>query len=371
LPGFLGAFAYGTMVLVLFPLSFLAVEAGGGRAVGFVLGVMLLHVVLDNCFAPIARSAKDTRGIHDLWLKLQLPCALVLLGLVVLKSATPAALARIGLAGITPYGTWSELAGGIFATAFMYGGNTVVAHEFMHRRDRAANALAWVLLTVTGDAQFVIAHVHGHHLNVGTGADAATARRGESVYRFFVRSTIGQYAESFALEAQRIRDARRGVRLLKNRVVRGIVASAVLIVLSGLAFGVRAGVAVFGVMVVAKLLLEAINYIQHYGLVRVHGERVLPRHSWDCVGRGAGYILFGLGLHADHHANPTKPMWQLAPSSGSPLLKHGYMATLIVAFFPPLWFRYIGTQLREWDDTMASPLERRLLAGSSLQERAA
>jgi alkane 1-monooxygenase len=362
--------AYASMVLLLFPLSCVAVMRGGFIGIAFVLGVMMLHIVLDNGFGPIVRNATETRGLHDLWLNLQLPCALLLLSVLVLKSATPDALAELGIGGIVPYRGGFELWGAIVATAFMYGGNTVVAHEFMHRREGWSNGVAWALLVLTGDAQFVLAHVHGHHINVGTPVDAATARRGESLYRFFLRSTRGQYAESFALEARRLQGRGALSRVLGNRVLWGVAGSLALAAATGALLGVRAGLSVLGVMVLAKLLLEAINYIQHYGLVRIPGERVLPRHSWDCVGRGAGYILFGLSLHADHHANPVKPLWLLAPSTGSPRLKHGYMLTLVLAFVPSVWFRYMKKPLADWDETMASPLERSFVASSSTSSRA-
>jgi alkane 1-monooxygenase len=349
-------FRYSIMVLVLFPLSFCAVERGGVAGLLFVAGVMLLHVLLDNLTPPLTEPREAFSRAHDLWLNLQLPAALMLIAILVGKSADPESLARFGIHGVQRYPSALDF-GAIVACAFMFGGNTVVAHEFMHRRGRLQRLAAWLLLTVTGDSQFVIAHLYGHHVNVGTAADSATARRGESLYRFFLRSTAGQYRESLRFEQRRLRLDGHGAAFWRNRVALGGGLSLSLVVLVGLLFGVRSGLSVVAVMGTSKLLLEAINYIQHYGLVRVPGSQIQPRHSWDCAGRGAGRILFGLSLHADHHAHPTKPMWNLKPSSGAPVLKHGYMFTLVVAFVPWLWFRYISAAVANWDQTMGSKEE--------------
>ena len=148
--------------------------------------------------------------------------------------------------------------------------------------------------------------MYAHHANVGTVLDAATARRGESVYRFFIRSTLGQYRESWAIEGQRLRSKGKPLVSLHNRVITGVLMSLVYGVLCYLAAGITGAVIYVVIAVTAKYLFETINYIEHYGVVRVPGTQVKPRHSWDCDTRLSSNALLNLARHADHHANAQK-----------------------------------------------------------------
>lgn len=355
----LEAFRYSLLTILVFPLGAWGTYHGGLIALSTVAFVMALHVLLDTCAPKLGKAEERFRAAHDFWLIMHLPTALVLVAIVVLRSASGAIELPPAL-DMPRYGSGFALLGAIVSCSFMYGGNTVVAHEMMHRNAAWARVYAWVLLTVTGDGQFNVAHVHCHHRNVATLDDPATARRGESLYPFLLRSTIGQYRE--ALDTERRRLARRGEhRFWHNRVWLTVAGTLALCALIGYGFGLVSALSYFGVIVGAKILLEAINYVQHFGLVRAPGKRVEDRHSWDCGGMGVGLMLFGLNFHSQHHANPKIAMWNLEMGKRCPQLEHGYMFSLALSFFPGPWFRYVKPRLAKWDVEFASEEERRLI----------
>lgn len=246
-----------------------------------------------------------------------------------------------------------------FAVGYVLSSNHLYAHELVHRTtDRLAMLTGRWLLAMVGDAQFSISHVYAHHRNVGTADDAATARRGESVYRFFIRSSIGQYRESWKIEGQRLGNSGRPVFSLHNRVLSGLLMSVFLYALWFMAASWK-GIAIYTVIIVtAKFLFETVNYIEHYGVVRVPGARVEPRHSWDCDNRMSSNALLNLSRHADHHANAHKKYWELETVDTSLQLRYGYISTIVVALVPFWWHRFAAPQLREWDARSAMPEEK-------------
>ena len=259
--------------------------------------------------------------------------------------------------------SWLELLGASFTVGFLISGSTLVGHELTHRvTDRFAMLAGRVSLALVGDAQFSISHVYGHHVNVATAKDAATARRGENLYAFAVRSTLGQYREAWQIERRRLRGRSRRARALANRVISGLGMTAVVLAVFWLFAGWRGLAAYALVWASTKFMFEAVNYIEHYGLVRVPGSPVEARHSWDCSTRAACNILLNLPRHAHHHADPSVKYWALRPTEGSPDLPYGYIAHIALAMIPPLWHRFSAPRLAEWDATMATPGERELAA---------
>ncbi|MGZ8320793.1 MAG: fatty acid desaturase, partial [Telluria sp.] len=112
------------------------------------------------------------------------------------------------------------------------------------------------------------------------------------------------------------------------------------------------------IIVTAKFLFETVNYIEHYGVVRVPGTRVEPRHSWDCDNRMSSNALLNLSRHADHHANAHKKYWELETVDTSLQLHYGYISTIVVALVPFWWHRFAAPQLHEWDVRSAAPEEK-------------
>ncbi len=239
---------------------------------------------------------------------------------------------------------------------------TTTAHELVHRtRSRASMLAGRVLLAFILDAAFAIEHVYGHHLKVGTRDDPATARRGENVYRFILRSTFQGFRSAWAIERRRL--ARRALPLWSwhNRNLRGLALSLAIIGATAAIAGWRAMLAFLAAAVIAKAFLEIINYVEHYGLVRVAGTRIEARHSWDTTAPMSAAGMFNLGRHASHHMS-ARPYWALPVEAAAPRLPGGLMLSGLMALVPPLWFRKMDRRLARWDRELASDGERALLA---------
>jgi alkane 1-monooxygenase len=242
----------------------------------------------------------------------------------------------------------------------LYG--ATVAHELVHRTDEpVAQWSARALLAFTFNTAFTIFHVHGHHRQVGTPNDPATAKRGEYILSFVVRTAIGQFKDALKFEAARLQ--RRGGTPygLGNRVVGGQLYSIALIVIAAIAAG-WPGVATFVIAgLIGRVLHELVNYVQHYGLVRVEGAPIEQRHSWDSHRFLSNALQYNLPRHADHHMFASKPFWQLREAHDAPVLPHGYQTMVFVALVPPLWRKTMGPLLADWDARLASDAERALV----------
>ena len=224
------------------------------------------------------------------------------------------------------------------------------AHELVHRRHPFERALGEMLLASVSYTHFAIEHVHGHHRHVATPHDPATARLGESFYRFLPRTFIGSLASAWHLEVERI--TRRGHRTLSpaNRMLRYALTQVVLYSLVWTFLGTTTLLVFAGQAVVAFSLLEVINYVEHYGLMRKEiapgeYERVAPRHSWDSSYRLSNWMLINLARHSDHHCAAAKRYQSLELPADAPQLPAGYGTMFLLALVPPLWFRVMNPRV--------------------------
>jgi hypothetical protein len=253
--------------------------------------------------------------------------------------------------------------GAILSAALTFAAvGTNVGHELTHRTsDRAAMLVGRWLLALTFDAEFAIEHVYGHHRRLATPADPATARRGELYYGFLLRSVLGQTRSARRLEHERLEkrgDAPWGWR---DRYLRGWLMSLAIVVAFGLASGL-AGVVVFVLTALAgRTVLEAVNYFEHYGLVRDPEGSVEPRHSWNSNKALSNVVLFNLARHSHHHAEGDAKFWQLRSYPEAPTLPYGYLTSMLLVYVAPRWYRDRMTPLvLDWDVRYASAAERRL-----------
>lgn len=249
---------------------------------------------------------------------------------------------------------------------FYYGVAGInIAHELIHRGDRLSMLAGRWLLSFAMDPGFVVEHLHNHHRHVGTPNDPATAPRGMGFWRFLWRMLTLGNRSAWRIEAAML--ARRGRPLLgpSNRILTGALMSLCWIGLFAAAAGLK-GVAVYaGMALIGKTYLEVVNYIEHYGIVRVPGRPVEPRHSWNSNRRMSSWILFNLPRHSHHHVSPQKPYWRLEPLPDAPFLPFGYFLMALIAFVPPLYRRVMADRLAAWDRVHASPEERALLAAGT------
>lgn len=221
-------------------------------------------------------------------------------------------------------------------------GGINIAHELLHRKARGDRALAELLMTWVCYPHFCVEHIAGHHRYVGTVRDPATARRGESVYRFVLRSVFGSFSEFWKRERRRCRSAGVFVLSLRNRRFRYAASVGLLAAVWVLVWGFGALGFWLAQSVIAVCMLEIINYVEHYGLEREmlpsgQPARVQAQHSWNSRARFSNWILFNLPLHADHHHSASKPYWELEARDGAPVFPAGYGTMLLLALVPPLW----------------------------------
>jgi len=237
-----------------------------------------------------------------------------------------------------------------FVAVLMVGSNSgvsgiVVAHEMIHRKETHMRLLGRVLLCTVLYEHFFTEHVRGHHVRVGTPDDPATARYGETFGQFLRRTIPGQFRSAWRLEAERLGDADMqpwDARLLRSRVVHGLVAEWAVAVAIGALYGPTA-FAVFVLQAARAIVgLEEVNYFEHWGLVR-SARKVRPVDSWDTESSFTLFGLVGLSRHADHHAYPARPFQQLRHSAESPKLPTGYFAMDFLVLFRNRRFRELMT----------------------------
>jgi alkane 1-monooxygenase len=235
-------------------------------------------------------------------------------------------------------------------TAGIFG--MLAAHEMVHSSRPAERALGLTMLASVCYMQFRIAHIYGHHIHAATREDSATARRGESAYRFVLRSVRGQLREAWNFEAARLR--RRGLNAFgpSNRILQYFVVEGIL-VLGVACLGMRALIFFAAQSILAIVLLELFNYIAHYGLVRRAlpsggWERLGPRHSWNSSRRMNNWSLFNMGRHSDHHRFTARHYQCLEPMPDAPELPTGYAGAILLALAPPLWLRIMDPKAETW-----------------------
>lgn len=241
---------------------------------------------------------------------------------------------------------WLGKIGVALTTAIVAGVGINTAHELGHKKESLERWLAKITLAQVCYGHFYVEHNRGHHVRVATPEDPASARFGETFWEFLPRSTFGGIRSAWELEAQRIRRTGKNPwnpRTWADNDVLNALAMSVLF------WGVM--IAVFGVAllpyvlinaVYGSSLLEAVNYLEHYGLVRQKQasgryERCTPQHSWNSDHMVTNLFLYHLQRHSDHHANPTRRYQTLRSFSDSPNLPAGYGALIGVTYFPPLW----------------------------------
>ncbi|MFM7079976.1 MAG: alkane 1-monooxygenase [Bacteroidota bacterium] len=221
----------------------------------------------------------------------------------------------------------------------------VIAHELIHRKNRIYRSLGSYLLFTAGNIYFYVDHLKVHHKYVGTDMDPATARRGESVYAFFVRSVSGQIKSAWKVESDQLRKMGRSGFHFTNYVLASIVLLFVLLASIWFFLGpLFAGMFMLQTFF-ANFLLEYTNYIEHYGLSRKHDERVTEKHSWQTDKVISRYFLIDLSRHADHHYHASKPYHTLQSYESSPVLPLGYVSMIFCALVPPVFYHIMESRI--------------------------
>ena len=237
---------------------------------------------------------------------------------------------------------------------------TVPGHELVHRKKNKFDMFMgnW-LLAFSWDCAFAIEHVYGHHKNVGLGHDPATAKRGENIYLFILRAIIKEQKDAWSIELNQAKRREQSFISIRNRMIIGYFRSLFITFIAYLIGGISGTLIFLLCAFIAKSLLEVINYSEHYGLIRISGETVSPRHSWNSNSTMSSIYLYNVTRHSSHHEKANLKYWELRSYNDAPMMPQGYLTMLYMALFLPYFFhRMMAKKLIEWDKNYATDNER-------------
>jgi alkane 1-monooxygenase len=242
---------------------------------------------------------------------------------------------------------------GLALTMSMVSGIAInTAHELGHKRAHLEKWLSKVALAQSGYGHFFIEHNRGHHVQVATPEDPASARLGESFWAFLPRTVLGSLRSAWGLERERLARSDRSPWTWSNDILQAWAMTVVLFAVLTIAFGPVVLPYLLLQAVVGFSLLEVVNYLEHYGLLRQKKEdgryeRCRPEHSWNSNNVASNVLLYHLQRHSDHHANPTRRYQALRHVDEAPQLPTGYAGMIVLAWIPPLWRRVMDRRLME------------------------
>jgi alkane 1-monooxygenase len=247
--------------------------------------------------------------------------------------------------------TYFELIGIVLSLGIILGSNGInVAHELGHRKLLFERLLGKLLLIPSHYTHFFIEHNHGHHLHVSTPEDPSTAKYNQNLYSFWVQSVTGTYVKAWQIQKKINSSEKISFFSLRNDMLWFTIIQICYLLLVFNLFGLKVLlVAVFS-GITGFLLLETINYIEHYGLQRKilpsgRFERVTEKHSWNSNHVLGRIILYELTRHSDHHFKSSKEYQILEHHEESPQLPYGYPASMVLSFIPPLWFALMNNKI--------------------------
>ncbi len=262
--------------------------------------------------------------------------------------------------GLLVYALWlvsthsvsnTEIIGLTLSLGIILGTNGInVAHELGHRLKSKERYLGKLLLLPSLYMHFYIEHNFGHHVNAATHEDPATAKYNQTVYSFWITSVIRQYINAWKLQQKLLKQNSTHVFSPKNDMFWYLIIQLAYLLGILLIFGQTGLLFALGAALVGFLLLETVNYIEHYGLLRKklpsgRYERVQEVHSWNSnhvVGR---IVLYELTRHSDHHYKSSKKYQILDYYDSSPQMPYGYPTSMVMSFLPPLWFKVMNPRI--------------------------
>ncbi len=261
--------------------------------------------------------------------------------------------------GLTLHGAWLAMHGGLGVVGLVglvltVGGINGVAintaHELGHKHAAWERWMSRLVLAPVAYGHFFVEHNRGHHRRVATPEDPASARLGESFWAFLPRTVLGSLRSAWNLERERLAGRGHGTWHWRNQCLQawamtGGLYSGLIVWLGWAVLPFLLVQAAYGIQ-----LLEVVNYIEHYGLLRRRGpdgryERCAPEHSWNSNHRMSNLFLYHLQRHSDHHAHPARRYQALRHFEQAPQLPSGYAGLLLVAYVPPLWFRLMDRRV--------------------------
>ena len=326
-------------------ISFALVQATGSGLFWWTgpVFVYVLVPILDAAFGADERNVPDAaieRHESDRYYRWTLFGTLPLQGISLILGAWVATHYSLS--------TW-EWVGLMITVGTASSAGINAAHEWGHKRDELAHWFAKLSLAPAGYGHFYVEHNRGHHKNVATFEDPASSRLGESFYAFLPRTLSGGIRSAWKIERERLAREGHSVWSIRNDNLQAWAITIIAFAALTAWLGWPALVLLIPQALYAIMLLEAVNYIEHYGLRRnmVNGriERCEPEHSWNSNQIASNLMLYQLQRHSDHHANPRRAYQSLRHFDDSPQLPTGYGGLIPVAMIPPLWFRVMNRRV--------------------------
>lgn len=283
-------------------------------------------------------TAKKESPFFDFLLYLNVP---ILFGLIIwfLSSLTTANYTTFELVGLT------------FSIGIVVGSNGInVAHELGHRTTRFDKTLSKLLLMPALYMHFYIEHNFGHHVNAATAEDPASAKYNQTVYAFWIQSMVYQYGSAWKLQHKLLKSGNHSFFSSKNDMLWYVLIQALYLVVLFITFGLVGMLLGIAIALTGAILLETINYIEHYGLRRNKKEsgryeRVSEIHSWNSNHVLGRVMLYELTRHSDHHYRAHKEYQLLDYHDISPQMPYGYPTSMVLSLVPPLWFAIMNKRI--------------------------
>jgi alkane 1-monooxygenase len=228
-----------------------------------------------------------------------------------------------------------------------------VAHELGHRVNKIEQTFAKMLLLTSLYMHFFIEHNKGHHKHVATPHDPSTAKYNQSVYAFWPQTLIGTYLSAWKIANEEVGKKGKRWYSLQNEMLLFQIIQFLFVFAIYYFFGAMSALLFIIAAFMGGLLLETVNYIEHYGLSRnttseEQYERVQPHHSWNSnhiIGR---LMLFELSRHSDHHYLASRKYQILRSFDNAPQMPTGYPGMILLSLFPPLWFKIMHQQMKKY-----------------------
>lgn len=298
----------------------------------------LLDLLAGNRSENLSKDQTDdkkSKWIFDIMLYLNLPIVFGLLYLVFIKIETQ------------QYTTYELIGLGLSAGILLATNAINVAHELGHRTPYFERFMSKCLYIPCLYMHFYIEHNFGHHMNVATPNDGATAKYNQTVFSFWITSVTKQYLDAWKHQINLLSAKKNSFFSVKNDMLWYHLIQPTYLFGVFYFFSIDTMLFAIAIGVVSFLFLESINYIEHYGLRRFKTasgryERVQPQHSWNSNFNIGRIVLYELTRHSDHHYKSSKKYQVLNSYEQSPTLPLGYPASILLSFIPPLWFKIMN-----------------------------
>ena len=231
--------------------------------------------------------------------------------------------------------------GQISSFGFLFG------HELMHKRNAIVRTIGVLDMLKNLYLHFYSEHLLGHHKNIATPTDPATSKYNQTLYDFVSNTIYASFANTWNREKKIMIKSGRSAWSIHNRMIQWISIEILFTIAIWKLWGALCLIVFLVQAIYSILILETVNYIRHYGLLRKKLENgkyepVTTKHSWNAPQTLQNIVLIKLQRHSDHHAHSHKPYQVLLNCEDSPNLPCGYNVCILAAFIPSVWFGLIN-----------------------------